>query len=230
MKIMRMLSVLLTAVFLFTLGVGAVEFTPSAEIKDGPEVVEGDDELIITPIKDVHDEDTEVHPDIEESILDAIKELEEKAWDEILHDFEEAWHEITEGAPKEHAAVSDIFDVRYSSELSKDGVGQTVTFKVKVQGIEGDDLFIILSRCSENEDWKLVEYTVDENGVITITASTKAAFVIVKDDGSDPVVGPDDPPSPPTAVEDYLPATLGIIFVAIIAVISLVKVNKKETV
>ena len=229
MKTIRISALAVLAIFLLSLGVGAINMTPSVEIKDGPELVEGEDDLIITPVKDVHDEDKDVHDDIEESLRDTVEELESKTWDEIYHEFDEKWHETTEGAPREHAVVSDIFDVRYEGELSTDGEGKTVTFKIKVQGIDKDDLFLIISRCSEKEDWKLVEYTIDENGVITITGSTKASYVIVSDNGSIPVIGPDDPISPPTAVLDYFPSALGIAFVAIIVAVSLVAASKKET-
>lgn len=229
MKAIRVFSVLLVIVSLFTLGTLAIEFTPSIERKDGPEVVEGDDDLIITPLKEIYDVPVDIHEDIKVSLADAEKELGESEWHDIIEEFAKLWDAFTGGAPIEHAVISDIFDVRYESELGTDLTdGKPVTFSIKIQGLTADDLFMIITKAADEEGWKNIEYTIDENGVITISATSMSTFAVIRDNGAAPVVDPNAPDSPQTGVSPYLvPAVIGAVLFIGIAAVCVGKLTKR---
>lgn len=223
MKALRILTLLTVLTLLLGVTAVAVQFTPSVERKDGPELIEGDDDLIITPVADLEKDD--LHEDIRENLTEAKENLSDSEWAEIVKDFEKLWEEFTSGAPIEHAVISDIFDVRFLSELGTDGDGKTVTFKIKVQGIEADDIFMILTE-SASEDYymEIIDYTIDENGVITITATSMSAFAIVLDSCPDPECDHD---SPQTGVPAYFaPAIFGAVVFGALAVLFAVKLRK----
>lgn len=225
MKALRIFTFLMAFAIVLSVSAAAVQFTPSVERKDGPELVDpvGDDELIITPVADLEKEN--LHDDIEESLTEAKENLSDSEWAEIVKDFEELWEEFTNGAPIEHAVISDIFDVRFLSELGTDGDGKTVTFKIKVQGIEPGDLFMIITESNSADHYmEIIDYTIDENGVITITATSMAAFAIVIDSCPDPECDHD---SPQTGVPAYfVPAVFGAVFFGALAILCAVKLRK----
>jgi len=228
MKMTRLTAIILAVITLLALAVSAVEFVPSIERKECPELIEhdGDDQLIITPLSDAIE--GEVHEDIEENLLAAYEELGDKDWQDLVENFAEEWKEFTGGAPITNAVVTDIFDARFLSELGADlSEGKTVTFKVKIQGITADDTFMIIAKAKGDEMWKIIEYSIDENGVITITAESMSAFAIVLDNEADPAVDPGD--GPQTGVSKFFtPALIGIAVFAFIAVISVVMIAKKR--
>lgn len=225
MKRMRIIAAAITAVLILTLSASAVHFTPSIERKDAPELVEGDDALILTPVSDIYDEETELHEDIEKNLADAEKELDEKKWEELVEEFEKIWEEVTNGAPIEHAVISDIFDIRFETELSDgDKEGREITIKIKLIGIEGDDLFVLLYKECADKPWVVLDYEIDEDGVITIKVNTKSVLAVVKDNEAPPAIDPDDPDSPQTGVSQYfVPAVLGAIFFAALAILCVKK-------
>lgn len=225
MKALRIGAIALAVVCLFSVATLAVGFTPSVERKDGPELVEGDDDLIITPIAHLHDADKPLHEDIVESLTEAKEVLSDSEWPSIVKDFEEFWEKLTEGAPIEHAVISDIFDVRYESELGSDAqMGKTVTFKIKLQGIDSDSLFFVITESYSDHHMEIVEHEIDDDGVITITATSMAAFAIVRDNCLAPECDHD---SPQTGVAPYFaPAMIGIVFFGALAVVAAVKIKK----
>ncbi len=225
MKVLRIGAIVVAIACLLCVSAFAVEFTPSVEIKDSPELVEGDDDLIITPIAHLHDSDIPLHEDIKVSLTDAKELLSDSEWHEVVKDFEEFWDSITSGAPIEHAVISEIFDVRYESELGSDAaVGKTVTFKIKVQGIDADDLFVVITESSSDHHMEIVGHVFEENGVITITATSMAAFAIIKEVCPQPRCDHD---SPQTGVAPYLvPAIVGIVVFGAFAAICAVKIKK----
>ncbi len=228
MKKTRLIAMLLAVMTLLALTVSAVNFVPSIERKECPELIEhdGDDELIVTPLSDAIED--EVHEDIEENLLAAYEELGDKDWQELVEDFENEWKEFTGGAPLTNAIVTDIFDARFASELGADlEEGKTVTFKVKIQGITTEDTFMIIAKAKGEDMWKIIEYTIDENNVITITAESMSAFAIVLDNEADPAVNPGD--GPQTGVsKNFTPAIIGAAVFACIAVACVVMLLKKR--
>ena len=227
MKALRVLILITVVAVLLGVTASAVVFTPSVERKDGPELIEptgGDDELIITPVSELENDD--LHEDIRDNLTEAKENLSDSEWAQIVKDFEELWEEFTDGAPIEHAVVSDIFDVRFLSELgvvSEDG--KTVTFKIKIQGLEADDIFMIITESDDPDHYmEIVSYTIDENGVITITATSKSAFAVVRDSCPDPKCDHD---SPKTGVPAYLaPAVFGAVIFGALAVACAFKLKK----
>ncbi len=230
MKALRIATILLIVVASFVMAANAVEFTPSVEIKDGPEIIDptdpddpkaSEDELEITPVGRLDGEDLD--EDIKDNLTDAKKDLEENDWEDILDDFEDIWNEATDGAPVEHAIVSDIFDVRYKEDPTEDGT-VTIMFDMKMQGLDSDDIFVIIAK-PEGGEWAPIDYTISEDGIITITVENKSVFAIIKDKSAMPDIGPD---GPATGVSPYFaPAIVGAVFFGIAAVVCVNKIAKK---
>lgn len=215
MKKTRFVAMLLAVMTLLALTVSAVNFVPSIERKECPELVEhdGDDQLIITPLSDAIEED--LHEDIESNLIKAYEELGDKDWQELVLSFALEWKEFTGGAPLTNAVVTDIFDARFASELGANLTdGKAVTFKIKVQGITTDDTFMIIAKAEGEDMWQIIEYTIDENNVITITAESMSAFAIVLDNEADPATDPID--GPQTGVAKNSP----VIYVAVVFAIA----------
>ncbi len=230
MKAFRITALFLAIVSVFTLGtVATVTFTPSVSLKDAPELVEGEDDLIVTPLKEVYKEPVDVHEDILINLVDAEKKLGEAEWHEIIEEFNKIWEEYTGGAPIDHAIISDIFDVRYEGELGKGlSDGKPVTFKIKIQGITPEDLFILITKENNKDHWKVIDYTIDENGIITINGTSMSAFAVIRDNGADPSVDPNAPDSPQTGVNSYvIPAAFGAVLFATIAVVLVLKLKHR---
>ena len=227
MKMTRFVAMLLAVMTLLALTVSAVNFVPSIERKDCPDLVEhdGDDQLIITPLSDALEED--LHEDIESNLIKAYEELGDKDWQELVEDFENKWKEFTGGAPLTNAVVTDIFDARFASELGANLTdGKAVTFKIKVQGITTDDTFMIIAKAEGEDMWQIIEYTIDENNVITITAESMSAFAIVLDNEADPATDPID--GPQTGVAKNSPVIYVAVVFAIAAIGCVVMLLKKR--
>ncbi len=206
-------ALLFAIIALFTVGTLALDFVPSIQYKDEPELIEGDDGIIITPISDVYDDDVDVHEDIHIDLTDAEEELSGTEWEELIKDLIDHWKEITGGAPIENAVVSDIFDVRYEDELGR-GLeeGRPFTIKIKIEGLNPGDDFIIVMKDTKDGEWKIVKYTMDENGVITITGTSMSVFAVIRDNYAGAAVAPGAPDSPQTGVASYfVPAIAGAV-------------------
>lgn len=107
--------------------------------------------------------------------------------------------------------------------------GEEITMRLKVQGLTADDSFLIISRCSEADEWDDTEFSISDDGILTITEKTMSAFAIVRDAGKDPTVDPDDPDSPQTGVPAYLtPAIVGAVVFTAVAVVCVKKIVKRE--
>lgn len=232
MKTFRIIAAITAMAIVFSLSAAAAPFTPSIERKDEPKLVDGDEDLILTPISDYYDEDVDLHEDIEENLAKAEKELDEKKFQDILENFEELWNEATKGAPVEHAIISDIFDVRLETELGdgKEGVGVEISFKIEVLGIEADDVFMLIVKENDGKPWKALDYEIDENGVITIKVTTKSVLAVVKDNEAPAPIDPDGPDSPQTGVPAYyMPAVVGIVMFGALAAVFTVKLARGKS-
>ncbi len=227
MKILRISAMLMVTLFLFTLATFAAEFVPSIEIKDGPTLVDQDgaedDTLLITPPSGKDDDN--IHEDIVNNLDDALQDLEQ-ALQDLIDNFDEIWDDITGGAPSDNAIISDVFDVRYESELGKDGDSTSVTFRVTVQDIEPEDLFVIITKPYGENAWRRVNFTIDEDGIIRIEGDTKSAYAIIRDKTALPTQGPDGPAT--AAVEYFVPAIVGIVVFGIAAAFCIVKITKRN--
>jgi len=183
MKLIRIFTVCVVALALLTTGVCAAEFVPSISGQDVPKLEEGDD-LVITPSDDIQDKD--VPDETKESLEDAEEELKNNELEDLIPGFEDIWNEMTGGAPVDNAVVTDLFDVRYTDP--KRGPDGEITFKISVDGITADDLFLIFYKPQGSDEWKLADFSIDENNVITIHADSIGTFIIVMDNGAVPVV------------------------------------------
>lgn len=243
-----MLAVLTTAVF-------AEEFVPSKEQGEGPgQIGEPDetgktvvgyiynedgtirrpiyeDDLIITPYWHLDEEDIQVPEEIEKTLKEAFEDLDGKTPEDFLHDFDEIWEEATGGAPHEHATLTEILDVRFQDNFTgKLEDGQTVTFNVKVEGLEKDDLFIIIGRRDVNDKWHAEEWTMNEENVLTITLNGLHPIAILTDGAYAPGGSGEAPDSPKTGVETgrYVLPMLGCAVIALGAVCGIRKSGKHE--
>ncbi len=135
MKTIRIFALLIAAVMLFTVtAMAETQFVPSIEIKDDPKLDSYDapdghgdhgNELIITPLDHLFDEDIELHDDIEKSLKAAYEDLKDELLHDLVEDFHIHWDRITGGAPLEQAIVTHLFDVRLMCELDGDMSGTT---------------------------------------------------------------------------------------------------------
>ncbi|MBQ8249176.1 MAG: hypothetical protein IJY93_04745 [Clostridia bacterium] len=230
MKALRIAAMLMLAMFIFTTTAFAATFVPSIEAIDSPEHIDDpdsteDDDLIVTPIDHLDDEDKEVHDEIEDALIDAKEDLE-KALEDLIENFEEIWDEITDGAPIENAVITEIFDVRHLHEIGIEGEGKEISFDIRAIGLEYGDAFIIIAKSSDGDGWKIVNYTIDENGIITIEGTSKTVYAIIRDSAEMPQDGPD---GPATGVSEYLtPAIIGAVVFGLGAVFCLVKIGKRN--
>ena len=250
MKLFRSLIAVVLLVCVLVLPVSAAEFTPSAEEKDGPdlvgvpgeeenvigiihngnghfvdEVLEG--EVLITPVKDADKEG--VPEEIKSALKEADEELDEKDLDELVPDFEQLWNNLTEGAPLDNAVISSLFDIRVIGDKAAwlDGEHR-LTISFRLRGITAEDYFLLLGKNLEDGTWSNVEYTVSEDDVVTVTITKETPFAVVVDNGNAPVVDPDGPDSPQTGVFDYtFYALAAMILFASVALISFVKAKKQ---
>lgn len=250
MKLFRSILAVVLMVSLFVLPVSAEEFTPSAEEKNGPGlvVIPGDGrgivgmihdengvflenvyegEVVITPVKDL--DDTDLPEEIKKALEDAMDELGEKDFEELVSDFEELWNRLTDGAPLDNAVISGLFDIRVIGEKEAllDG-DNTLTLSFRLQGVTEEDYFLLLGKLLGDGKWKNVDYTVSEDGIITVNLTEETPFAVVVDNGNAPVVDPDAPDSPQTGADAVsLWAIVGTLICGAAAVLFAVKAKKQ---
>ncbi len=230
MKALRIVAMLMLAMFILTTTAFAATFVPSIEAIDSPEHIDDpdstdDDDLIITPIDHLDDEDKDLHDEIEDALEDAVDDLE-KAIEDLIDNFEDIWDDVTDGAPIENAIITEIFDVRHLHEIGTEEDGKEITFDIKAIGLEYGDSFIIIAKTYGEDGWHIVNYTIDENGIITIEGTTKTVYAIIRDSAEMPKDGPD---GPATGVSEYLmPAIIGAVVFGLGAVFCLVKISKRN--
>jgi hypothetical protein len=87
-----------------------------------------------------------------------------------------------------------------------------ITIEFTVKGIDADDDFIIIHKPTGSDKWVVEEYTIDEDGVITMTVDKLSPFAIVADSGKKPSTDID---SPQTGVADY---TVYTVFASILLI------------
>ncbi len=241
-KTFRVLSALLIAVSLFALSAQAAVFSPSIERNPGPVLVDEDSSvLLVTPLWHLYREEIDLHIDIENSLKTAEEQMKKDTWLDEIPGFAEAWKKATYGAPVDHAVITDVFDVRYCTELSQPKLrfrsalpsvstaeGQDLTFKIMIQGLTADDVFLLVGKTSEAEGWKIVDYVMRSDDVIIIESKTMSAFAILRDTGAEPAVTPGAPDSPHTGVSPYLfPAIIGAVLFSAGAVLCVIKLRRR---
>ena len=131
----------------------------------------------------------------------------------------------------EDLVVSNLFDISLllNGELiTQVPPGQTIKFRLQTDFKPGDVFFVLLN--CDDEGWKLVDAAVvDENGVLTITASTLCCMAFVTPGyGQHPDDGGDEPTSPQTGYPDLrvLLAVGGVCIAAAAAVCIVVRKRK----
>lgn len=248
MKTIRNLAAVLLSASLLTVSVSAaIEFTPSVEEKtaefaytetdgQGRPVVgytrdaEGrltesisSDAMVITPLSKANTAAQVVR----DNLSRAEKALRETAIETLIPTFAEAWQKASDGAPVANATVAHIFDVTLEGTIAH---GHTLTFTIKNPGIAQDTAMMVLHNYT-GDRWEIVPHTRNEDGDITITASSLSPFAIVVDNGNAPVVDDGAPQSPGTGVEEtanmqYLLVIL-VIAVAGLGAILAVRLSKR---
>ena len=228
MKAIKVIVAISLVLSMLAMPVFAAEFVPSKERGDGAELISYVLEEVDTPCRSVHlipfgkihfedffDEETigwteEFSKKVEEFIRADLKaayeEFENSSLTELIHGFEAAWEKLTGGAPLENAVVHDLFEIVLVCSVDEIIItDESVTVKFTVDGITADDLFLIAHKPTGSEDWVLEDYTIDENGVITMTVDHLSPFAIIKDSGEAPEA---TVTSPQTGVNDYTAAAV----------------------
>lgn len=180
MKLFSKILAVLMVVAMLSVSAFAAEFTLSAEIKDGPEVI-GDD-VVITPISKIDDPTTP--PQTKEELKDAKDQLDNNKFEDLVPGFNDEWKEITGGAPVDNATVSDLIHV----DLKDD----SADFGVNFDGIDDDTKFVLVGLNHETGKWGIVDYTM-KDGVINLKLDANTSIAVVIDNGNPPAPGGDSP-------------------------------------
>ena len=252
----KVLSLLLTVMLLFALAVPAMplEFTPSVEGTEAPEIVaiadaegnefdaiidiagseigvaEGEDyELEVTVISDADAAPSEEVAAALEAALAQILDAESVAdlVPEILDLLAGSGYDV------EDFAVTDLFDVTLilDGEVAEVPAGATVRFKFKTDLAAGD-VFFLLHNYAPGK-WEIVRNaTVDANGVVSAAVNSLSPFAIVKLAAAEvePIVDPGTgtvPPSPQTGDSFPMVYVACALFCACAAVVLFKKAGKK---
>jgi len=84
---------------------------------------------------------------------------------------------------------------------------------------------MIITKDNGGDTWTVAEYSMDENGVITVTGNTKAAYAVVRDSEVHPK---SDTESPKTGVSTYfVPAVIGVVLFGGVAVVCVKKLYRR---
>ena len=224
MKSIKAILAGILAAAMLAMPVLAAEFVPSAERNASVTLISYILNEINTPCRTLHiipygnihleriitdweildvEEDTlnEMEAAIKASLEKARIELQNNIINHLIPGFDEAWEKLTGGAPVENAVVHDLFEVvLICSEADAFKTDESVTISFTVEGIDADDLFLIAHKPTGSDEWILEDYTIDEDGVITMTVDKLSPFAIIKDNGQAPEA---TVTSPQTGVQDY---------------------------
>jgi len=246
MKTVKIITAFVLASML-ALSTAAANFVPSAEYYKPGTVVTTDPETGEEYIGKIVDKDgnTEEYlgeDDIivnfdkdDEDIKDATEQLTNNDLEDIVKDFEDEWKDATGGAPTENAGITNVFEVIIPGSIAeKVGEGDTIEIQIKVDGITDEDKFIVIGQKEGSDEWGVYDYTIDENGVITIiiddvdpNGDNSYTFAIVVDTTTDP-----DPSgqSPQTGVAKYSVAVIATAVVLCgVAFVVIKKASKNKT-
>lgn len=201
----KVLSLLLTVMLLFALAVPAMplEYTPSVEGAEAPEVVESTDsagntydaildfgnseevgvakgeeiEMEVTPASEA---DEAAFEEIKEALEAAIEEIQDA---ETVADLVPEIERLLAGTEYtvEDFVVSDVFDVSLIDEngVTEVPAGATLRFKIK-SDVRPGEVFFLLHNYAPGK-WEIVENaTIDANGVISAAVTSLSPFAIVK--------------------------------------------------
>ena len=211
----KVLSLLLTVMLLFALAVPAMplEYTPSVEGAEAPEVVASTDNTgkDYDAIIDYGDHEVGVAKGEEyELVMTAVSERASSQYAEIKEALNGALNDVQSAgtvadlAPEvnslltgteykaEDFVISDLFD---ASLIDEEGVaeipeGSVLIFKIKTDLKQGD-IFFVLHNYAPGL-WEVVENaTLGENGIVTVKVPSASPFAVVKLGGeaSQPVPG-----------------------------------------
>lgn len=202
-------------------------FTPSAETKAAPEVIDQADgiaaiitdaatgaqvkdvinrELVITPVAKKQDAPTAGITQNLDRAETQIKRAEELT--DLTPDLREALDEAKQDALASSAiqnvriddlAVSDLFDVTYlvNGKETPIGEGNKITFTIKTN-LTKDETFFVMHNYKDNE-WEMVEdVKLADNGNLTITVDSLSPFAIIVDKTAYLTPDPAGPSSPKT--------------------------------
>ena len=191
MKTVKLIATVILA-SMMALSASAANFVPSREAYV-PGIVEGDDMYII------FDKDDERATDeIIENLTEAEEDLTGNELKDLVPDFADKWEDATGGAPLENGGITNIFEIVVPNNQT--GEGEKIEAKFTVNEITKDDKFVIVG--NNGDGWTVVDYTIDENNVITIVFDPTGdnTFAIIVDTTAEPVPGGD---SPQTGVAVY---------------------------
>jgi len=246
---MKSFKVLLSAILIFAMLVMpslATDVVPSIERKDSVVLVDYTLEEIDTPCRTVliipygkiHFDEfinanhlqiqessaDEIEDEIRLSLQEALAELKNALIHHLVRGFEDVWEKTTGGAPVENAIVDELFEVvLICSEKEDMMTDEKISVSFTVDGIDADDLFVVVHKPTGSDEWIVEEHEIDENGVITIHPDKLSPFAIIKDSGAAPVA---TVTSPQTGVTEYTAAA--ILIAGILAGISIVCVKKSR--
>ena len=246
-KIVAILAII-ALIAAITVPAFAVEFTPSAENKDAPEVVSMTDEDGNEVDVLVYDEDGNLVSDTGaySIVITPASRPQDAPTDEIADQLEEAKDQIEEADTVAELTSGMHIALRLAKAASSDAADQDVEmedlvvfdlFDVTlmkgddvVEDINGsitfsiqttltpDDMFFVLHNYAD-DDWEVVEnISIDENGVLTITLTGLSPIAIIT---TAPVTADTDagaPTSPQTGESVSLWLILGAAFAVASAV------------
>lgn len=248
MKALKVFTAIILIVSMLAMPVIAAEFVPSIEVKRGTSLADyGLDSEIpnqtvhIIPYSEIFSDDIideeglgldpAVSEAMEESIRERLKSVMAELIDNLIHhlvpDFEAEWERVTGGAPLENAIIHDLFEiVQICTETDTIKTGNKITVSIQSHGIDADELFAIVYKPFDSEEWQVAEYTIDENGIITFVIDSRSTVAIVKDSGKAPAA---DVTSPQTGVEESGTAAAAMIAVVLAAGTAVVVKKLRKT-
>ena len=182
-----------------TISSGAITITALSTVKntnteDKAETGEKEDEEKPT--------DKEVDEKVKERLLKAESELAEAFDDPENSVLLKQISEELNNAPVENIVISDVFHIDAGEEIST-LLEKNVTVSVSVvsQNItkEDEDVIVIYQKTSENGGWKKVEFTIDDDNVITLELQGVGDIIILRDSEALPPEAEEAPASPATS-------------------------------
>lgn len=105
-------------------------------------------------------------------------------------------------APVENIVISDIFHIEATEEISSMlEENAVISVSVVSQNITkaDEELIVIYQKTSENGGWKKVEFTIDDENVITLELQGMGDIIILRDSEALPPVAEEAPASPSTS-------------------------------
>lgn len=231
MKTVKIIAALFLATVM-ALSASAAKYVPSAEHYDPTwagetEKFEGTF-VVVDPTTGektyITIDGNEPSDEVKDSLNKAENELLNNDLSDIVDDFDNKWAGTTGGAPKENAGLIHIFDIIIPENLE----GEKFKVEFTVDELTDDDNFVIIYKPDGSDTWQVIDYTIDENGKITIEVGQSGTFAIITDTTVDPTPGDD---SPQTGVKTYSVAVIACaVALCGVAFVVIRKASKNRTV